>query len=116
MLSAQYDIPIIRQAIYNKLETLPHARLGEEPTIHVVEDEDPPHIRVGIRLQIDEGNLYVESIFHLPLSFELRQVHNEIDEIAENVKEARLSYWRNGRPAHTGRVKLRGTGLRGRWP
>jgi hypothetical protein len=42
-------------------------------------------------------------------------VHNEIDEIAEQCKEARRLWWRSGRQATLDVRELPGTGLRGRW-
>jgi hypothetical protein len=59
----------------------------------------------------------LRSRFDLPPLFELRHVHNEIDEIAEQYKAARADFWKHGRvlPAEMPEREMSGTGLRGRW-
>src|SRR5215469_3153427 len=115
-LSYEHDLPIIRQAIRNKLDNERGVDRVDEAYIRVHKDDDPPHISVGVLYQIDNGKLLVRSRFDLPLHFELRHVHNEIDQIAEKIKQARRIYWLHGCPPHVPETDLGGTGLRGLWP
>ena len=77
----------------------------------------PPHIAVGTLLTLGE-DVIMRSRFNLPLEFELSHLHNEIDQIAEQCKEARLQ---KGISDLTGvamepEIQLKGTGLMGLWP
>ncbi|MCP5940276.1 hypothetical protein NL351_30640, partial [Klebsiella pneumoniae] len=57
--------------------------------------EDPPFTAIGILTRLDMA-LVVKSVFHLPVLFELRHLHNEIDEIAEQMKAARFDHFGRG--------------------
>ena len=114
MLYAPHDLPTIRHSILK--------RLGAERGVticDVIIKERKDHVRVAILALLDGFDaLRVTSCFELPKEFELIQVHNEIDQIAEQYKAARLDYWAKGRP-ELGRMEsipLAGTGLRGLWP
>ena len=69
---------------------------------------------IAVFVEMVAGDLNMRSEFHLPLEFEHAHLVNEIDEIAEQCKAARMSYWLSGRQM-TERRDLPGTGLRGRW-
>lgn len=76
-------------------------------------------IRVRLSLDVrggfyDDMKLRVNSEFELKPNCSKREVLNELDEIAEAVRIARLeSKWK---PAmHSGMATLPGTGVRGRW-
>lgn len=106
MLNADDSLPIIKHAL--------HRRLGKEPGVRVADVRclvAKDHIAVFVDLAA--GDLGLHSEFHLPLEFEHAHLIDQIDEIAEQVKAARMSYWLSGR--QTERRELSGTGLRGRW-
>ena len=114
MLYAQHDLPTIRHAILK--------RLGAERGViiyDIVVREKKDHVRVGVLAGLDGFDaLIVKSCFEVPKQFTIELIHNEIDQIAEQYKAARLDYWQKGRP-ELGRmqeVPLAGTGLRGLWP
>lgn len=107
MLTAD-DTPTIRFAINRRLDAEPGVRV-----IDIKFRKEPGVIAVHLELTVG-GALSVNSDFHLPDPFELGHLHNEIDEVAEACKQARLDFWRNGR-VMAGRKELAGTGLRGRW-
>ena len=113
MLSAENDIPIIRHAITKKL--------GAERGVTIYDlviREVKDCIRVGVITVLDgPGGIQTESRFELPKQFELRHVHNEIDQIAEMIKMARRDFWANGKtlPGSIER-QIIGTGMRGLWP
>jgi hypothetical protein len=105
------DEPTIRHAMMKRLDREPGVEICE---IKIVKLRDC--ISVGVLAVISHGPQF-RSLFHLPLSFELRHVHNEIDEIAEQYKKGRAEFFRQ---AHFGQQYvpdqwLLGTGLRGRW-
>jgi len=113
------DQPTIKNAIMK--------RLGKEPGVQIADivvKDMKDHIQVGVWLiLVDIADEYtipdVRSWFDLPASFYLRQLHNEIDEIAESVKTAKRNIGA-GRLLWTPtegfkRQYLPGTGLRGRW-
>lgn len=106
------DEPTIRWAIIKRLDAERGVRVCDVPIV----DGGKDGIRVGVVSEIDGADgLVVRSRFDLPPVFELRHVHNEIDEIAEQYKAARADYWRNGRMPIGERVVVSGTGIRGRW-
>ena len=104
-----YDnAPIIRHALLKKLETEPGVQVCD-----ILIHRHADCIAVGVLAVLDGmDGLVMRSRFELPLEYELLQVHNEIDEISEQIKTAR-------REAHLAKpdceVQLLGTGLRGRW-
>lgn len=118
MLTYETGQPIIRKAVLDRLDAEKGAHVAD---IRIEDKAD--HIAVGVLVIIDdriatEGLLDVRGFFDLPPEFELRQVHNEIDEIAEACKVARrkagLSFV--FKPENAGwREPLPGTGLRGSW-
>jgi hypothetical protein len=104
------DEPTIRHAILKRLDKERDVRV-----CHIPIARSADCITVGILAQIGSGALIVKSRFELPLEFELTQLHNQIDEIAESYKAARMGYWREGRPQHMPERALPGSGLRGGW-
>lgn len=135
MLCYQNDAPTIRHAIMRRLEKEPgvaiadlvikEVKKGDKITRTGVELEaQDDHIAVGVWIIImdrvqDEGLIDARSFFDLKPQFELRQVHNEVDEIAEQIKAARRQagvgrlLWRPGMERE--RHDVLGTGRRGRW-
>lgn len=105
------DAPTIRFAINRRMDKEPGVRVGE---IKIAPHPKafPPYIQVEAELYLG-ATLTVRSAFHLPAEFEHRHLLNEIDEMAEACKVARLDFWRQGQ-AKLG-SHLPGTGLRGRW-
>lgn len=104
------DLPIIRHAITK--------RLGAERGVRIVGipmQAKDGHIAVGVLAVLDEGSLIVSSQFHLPIPFELAHLHNEIDEMAEQYKAARVKFWASGRVMKIPATALAGSGLRGNW-
>lgn len=109
MLTAD-DTPTIRFALVKRIDAEPGMRSGEIKFLH-----GPGFIDVHVEVAVGGLDaLLVHSEFHLPDPFEIGHLHDEIDEIVENAKGARLEFWRNGR-VMAGRRELPGTGLRGRW-
>jgi hypothetical protein len=112
MLFAGHDNPTIRHAIIKKLDAERGVEINDIQ-IHTHKD----CVRVGILAILDGmDSLIVDSRFELPLQFELRHLHNELDQIAEQYKAARRDFWANGRTmAGSIERRLHGTGLRGLW-
>jgi hypothetical protein len=90
----------------------------------VIENHPKDCIKVGVwllleKLGMDKAIHDVRSEFHQPCEFRLRDVHNEIDEIAEQAKkiEKQVRHTRTiwNPLARAPRMALMGTGLRGRW-
>lgn len=103
------DSPTIKNAITK--------RLAKERGVIVHEvyvGEGASCVRVAVLLVVN-GHLQVRAMFELPQEFEYQHLHNEIDQIAEQCKEARREYWSRGRPERVENVPLKGTGLRGLW-
>ena len=103
------DEPTVRNAIIKRLD---RERGVEVHDIMIRNGGD--HVAVGVLATLDHA-LVLRSRFDLPASFELRHVHNEIDEIAEQYKRARRDYWSHGRTLPREEQHLSGTGTRGRW-
>lgn len=137
------DEPSIRNAIFKRLDKETGVKVVDiivkdcnepEPTGELSSLEEVlarrkshiPHIEVGLWIFLvdtiradGEGMVDIRSFFDLKPQFELRDLHNEIDEIAEGCKKAReetkatrLLYVRG---LERKRETLAGTGLRGRW-
>lgn len=114
MLTYAEDEPIIRNAIMK--------RLDKEPGVRVVDikvKEHPKHIAVGVEWMMHDL-VHGTSIFHLPPSFEINHIYNEVDEIAEGCKEAKRKFALHlaGMPdkgAVSERYTAKGTGERGNW-
>ena len=114
------DTPTIRNAIIKRLDKEPGVAVAD---IKIEGAKD--HIKVGVWLMLTDtqqagGIVDIRSFFDLPDEFEIGHLHNEIDEIAEHCKKARLK-------TGVGRILfmpgvdrkrefLTGTGLRGWWP
>jgi hypothetical protein len=114
-LRAPNDLVIVRHAILKKIDAEKGVKLVDI-VIEPDEDGEPPHTRIGVLTLIDD-TLIARSRFDLPWEFHLRHVHNEIDQMAEQFKAARLDYWGRGRTlGGKPEVQLAGTGLRGLWP
>ena len=108
MLTAD-DTPTIRNAI--------HRRLGKEPGVRICDikfTKSEVAIRCGVvaTLGMDE-RIVTRSMFDLPAEFEHSHLINELDEIAEQYKAARLEFFKTG--GVVGEKEVSGTGLRGRW-
>jgi hypothetical protein len=113
MLNYEDGQPTIKFAI--------ERRLDKEPGVRVLEVKIQPHptavpafIAVGVLAIIDE-DLIATGTFHLPWEFEHIHLLNEIDEIAEGYKLARINVALEGKPGEGMKRTLLGTGLRGRW-
>jgi hypothetical protein len=113
------DRPTIRHAITKRLD-----KEREVSVLRIPIKRGKDCIRVGVLAQIGD-HLLLRSVFELPLEFEHAHLLNEIDEIAECCKSARVDYLRNT-PTNDGPIRetatregvcneLAGTGLRGRW-
>lgn len=120
MLTFQ-DKNTIRHAILKRLDD---KKLGLAIADIIVKQADDKSIHVGVWIVLADIATAdhipdVRAFFDLPEQFRLRQVHNEIDEIAEGCKEAKRKagigriVWQPG--AEQKREPLKGTGLRGRW-
>jgi hypothetical protein len=112
------DRPTIRHAITKRLD-----KEREVSVLRIPIKRGKDCIRVGVLAQIGD-HLLLRSVFELPLEFEHAHLLNEIDEIAECCKSARVDYLRSvpandslaGETAHASVCReLSGTGLRGRW-
>lgn len=107
MLTAD-DKPTIRYAILRRLDKETGVQVC---AIKFVEGDDC--IGVGVLAKL--GNTIITSSqFQLPLVFEHSHLLNEIDEIAEHIKDARRDFFTAALPVSEVR-KIAGTGLRGRW-
>ncbi len=113
MLNYEDGAPTIRRAIQRRLEF----ERGVDVLEVVIQNNpgaDPPFIAVGVLAMID-AELVAASLFHLPEEFDHSHLINEIDEVAESFKAARINAVMEGKPAPDIRRRMLGTGLRGRW-
>lgn len=112
------DAPTIRHAIIR--------RLSKEVGVAIADikiEDRPDCIRVGVwllrvDLPTEDGIVDTRSWFELPKQFYLRDLHNQIDEVAEQSKIAKREaglkiIHRPGLEAM--RKDIIGTGLRGSW-
>lgn len=114
------DAPTIRHAIMRRLD--PAKGKKGERGVKVCEiliqphllDPVKPFIAVGVLVELD-GDKVMRSYFHLPAEFELRHLHNEIDEICEQYKSARIDHVLTGGTKFGEQRTMLGTGLRGNW-
>lgn len=118
MLTYHDNEPQIRWAILKKLDLLPGVKIYDV----IIRSRQTPGpkpkqdcIAVMIRATLFDG-LDVTSRFELPPEFELRHLHNEIDEIAEQYKAVFVDFWGRGHIIGAPDKVMAGTGLRGRWP
>lgn len=105
------DYPTIKHAIMKRLDKEPGVDVLE---IRILKRKDC--IAVGVHTWVDK-RLDPKSFFDLPPEFDYRLLHDEIDEIAEQIKAARKDYFGKGiviMPVNT-RRQLAGNGLRGNW-
>jgi hypothetical protein len=108
------DEPTIRNAFMKRLERERGVKICEIKVVPHLK-ETPPFIAVGVLATLDDA-VVTRSLFHLPALWALRHLHNEIDEICEQMKAARkLHFGRGGAPLKAPESQLLGTGLRGRW-
>lgn len=104
-----HDEPIIRNGVTK--------RLDKERGVRVIDVKTKPGdgcLRVRVLATIDDV-LHINGKFELPPEFDYKHLHNEIDQLAEQAKEARRDFWAKGRPERVERMPLRGTGMRGLW-
>lgn len=111
MLLTGRDEPTIKHILTTRLETLPRVKILD---FKMKTTRDC--IKIAVLLDVDDLKLGVDSYFELPLVFEKTQLLNEIDEIAEGVKTARVEMLvcTDLKPSPLTR-RLPGTGIRGRW-
>jgi hypothetical protein len=125
MLTYYHNAAQIRWAILKKLDTLPGVKIYDVVIVPRQTPKPKPRqdcIAVMIRAMLFDG-LDVTSRFDLPPEFDLRHLHNEIDEIAEQYKAVFVDFWGRGRHGTdlwtmggAPQKVMAGTGLRGRWP
>lgn len=105
--------PTIRFALIRRLDKEPGVKICDLQVVPHLHD-DPPFIAVGVLAQL--GSLLItKSVFHLPAQFEHAHLLNEIDEIAEQYKAARLDFFGRGAVMREPERQLRGNGHRGLW-
>lgn len=109
MLHAEHDTPLIRNALHRRLDKERGVRIDDIKFLRT-----DTHLQVRVEIEVG-GALNLISEFDLPNTFEHGHLINEIDEIAEACKRARMEFWLSGRPVFEGRRELPGTGLRGNW-
>lgn len=111
MLLTHKDENTIRHVIVTRLESLPRVKLLDFK-MKVAFD----CIKIALLLDVDDLRLGVESFFELPLVFDKAALLNELDEISEGIKTARLEtiVCTDLKPSPLSR-RLPGTGIRGRW-
>jgi hypothetical protein len=121
------DIPTIEWAIRRRLDTEPGAFVfipilaqpyakGEwylpNPEVEIYAQAGEPFIRVGVMIKLGE-TILLRSKFDLPDPFEHGHLLNEVDQLAEQCKQARKGFFTSGLTKRE--RKLPGTGLRGGW-
>lgn len=118
------DNATIRHAIIKRIDKEPNVAIADINMLNQP-DAKPPHIQVGVWWFLkdsiqDAGLIDGRSFFDLPAEFEHRQLLNEIDEIAEQIKAVRREttvgrlLWAPGKQQP--RKAVAGRGLRGTWP
>ena len=110
MIYGHQEETTIRNILETRLESLHLVKILEFK--HKVVGD---HIRIGVLLDVDDLKLCVSSVFELPLIFEKRELLNQVDEIAEAVKTARLEVACTLALPTTHSRELPGTGMRGSW-
>jgi hypothetical protein len=119
------DRGTIDNAIWKRLNEPGKTEIADVKIEHVIATtKEPEHIRVGIWCVLKdrigfEGLIDTRSFFDLPAEFTHRHLLNEIDEVSEQIKEARRNTQASRLVMTAGAVQNRhqtkGTGLRGRW-
>lgn len=122
----QDDTPTIRFAIQRRLSLEPGVRICDikfekyergdpycDPVNHLWAIADEPFIRVGLVAALG-SSIITRSRFDLPVPFEHGHLIAEIDEIAEQYKEARRDVFTADLPVSEEKT-VRGTGMRDRW-
>lgn len=104
------DAPTIRWAILKRLEKEPGVRF-----VHVFAKQFPGFIGVGVEASIADVEPMVQtrSHFRLPPVWEIRTLHNEIDQIAEQIKAIRREHRGIVRSDQSIGAQIAGTGLDG---
>ena len=115
MLTYAEDEPIIRRAIQKRLDAEPGVRVLDI----TIKDHPQSHIAVGVEWMVNDL-VHGTSLFHLPPSFEIGHVYNEVDEIAEACKEAKIKFALHlagiaDPGTRSERFTAKGTGERGNW-
>lgn len=103
------DEPTVKRAIQRRFGRERGVRILD---IHMLKGVES--LSVGVSAELD-GALHLRGMFELPPSFDYRHLHDEIDQLSEQAKEARRDFWLKGRPEAVDDVALKGTGLRGLW-
>lgn len=85
MFLSYNDDATIRNILETRLESLPGVKILDWKVKKMASCT-----KIGVLLDVDDLKLTVESVFELPHVFDKRQLLNEIDEIAEGVKQARI--------------------------
>lgn len=107
------DKPTINNAILKRLDKEPGVQIAE-----IKIQKQPDCIAVGLWILLD-GWIDVRCFFDLPPEFGVIQIHNEIDECAEQCKRARSEAgfsqvaWVPG--MEKSRHQVNGNGRRGNW-
>lgn len=103
---------------HSTIKHIIETRLGSLPGVAILETRIrnlDDCIRCGVLLDVDNLELSVQGLFELPPVFDKTQLFNEVDEVAEAVKAARLERkFTRLEPAPLQRP-LPGNGLRGNW-
>lgn len=101
-------------SIENIVKTRLHTMEGVEVwNVKII--NKPDCMKVKVLIVADDLTLRFRSRFELPLSCPKDLLLNEVDEIAESIKAARLVQKWTPYPASKEMRELPGTGLRGRW-
>jgi hypothetical protein len=103
MLTAD-DVPTIRHAIVKRLDTEPGVKL-----LGVYAKRFAGFVGVGVEALVRD-QLVTRSHFRLPTQFALAELHNEIDQIAEQLKAAWRDHAGIARSDQSAAVQLAGTG------
>ena len=120
------DIPTIEFAIRRRMDREPGAYVfvpilaqpyakGEwflDTDTGLYRQAGEPFIRVGVLIELGK-TILLTSKFDLPDPFEHGHLLNQVDEIAEQCKQARKGFFVN--PLMERERKLTGTGMRGAW-
>jgi hypothetical protein len=102
------DAPTIRHAILKRLDKEPGVAL-----LGIYAKRFPDFIGVGVEALVRD-RLVTRSQFRLPPQFALQQLHNEIDQIAEQLKAAWRDHAGIVRSDQRATTQLAGTGLGGK--
>ena len=103
---------------HTSIENIVKTRLGTIPGVEVWTVKiinKPDCMKVKVIFVADDMALRFRSRFELPLACPKELILNEVDEIAESIKTARLEHkFTTAKPSPVMRP-IKGTGLRGKW-